>query len=67
MINFRKLKSQVKPFKEEGKKGFIFLATDEQKDNWVWSVAIEGSRRRFTSAICDMINTDKDYKKEFYL
>ena len=29
-INFRKLKSQIKPFKPEVKDGYIFIATDEQ-------------------------------------
>lgn len=30
-INFRKLKSQIKPFKPEVKDGYIFITTDEQK------------------------------------
>ena len=32
-INFKKLKSQIKPFKPEVKDGYIFIATDEQKNN----------------------------------
>ena len=46
MINFKKLKSQIKPFKPEAKhKGYIFIATDEQIANGGFTVAKVGSKR----------------------
>ena len=42
-INFRKLKSQIKSFKPEVKDGYIFIATDEQKNNGLFSIAKCGS------------------------
>lgn len=44
-INFRKLKSQIKPFKPEVKDGYIFITTDEQKNNGLFSIAKCGSKR----------------------
>lgn len=66
-INFKKLKSQVKPFKPEAKKGYIFLATDEQKYNFLCSVASIGSKRRLMKSLVGLIMTDEDWKKEFVL
>lgn len=66
-INFKKLNSQVKPFKPEAKKGFIFLATDEQKNNFLCSVASVGSKRRLMNFLVGLIKTDEDWRKEFAL
>lgn len=66
-INFKKLNSQVKPFKPEAKKGFIFLATDEQKNNFLCSVACVGSKRRLMKFLVGLIMTDEDWRKEFVL
>lgn len=66
-INFRKLKAQIKPFKPEVKSGYIFIATDEQKRNWIYSIAKPGSKRSFLSILVYLINNDDDFKNEFGL
>lgn len=65
-INFKKLKSQIKPFRPEAKhSGFIFLATDEQKDNFVESIVKPGSKRSFIAFLVDFIHIDEDFRREF--
>lgn len=64
-INFRKLKSQIKPFKPEVKDGYIFITTDEQKNNGLFSIAKCGSKRRLLSALSEYIKDDEDFKREF--
>lgn len=67
-INFKKLKSQIKPFKPEAKHtGYIFLATDEQKKDDVYSIAKAGSKRSFLQAMVWFIQYDEAYRKEFTL
>lgn len=51
VINFRKLNRQVLPFKPETKQGFIFIATNEQKENGLFSIAKVGSKRSMNSII----------------
>ena len=64
-INFRKLKSQIKSFKPEVKDGYIFIATDEQKNNGLFSIAKCGSKRGLLSALSEDIKDDEDFKREF--
>lgn len=64
-INFRKLKSQIKPFKPEVKNGYIFIATDEQKNNGLFSIAKCGSKRRLLSTLSEYVRDDEDFKREF--
>lgn len=64
-INFRKLNRQVLPFKPETKQGFIFIATDEQKENGLFSIAKVGSKRSLMTIIIDTINSEEDFKREF--
>ena len=64
-INFRKLKSQIKSFKPEVKDGYIFIATDEQKNNGLFSIAKCGSKRWLLSALSEYIKDDEDFKREF--
>ncbi|MBO5000882.1 MAG: hypothetical protein J6C58_08640 [Bacteroidaceae bacterium] len=67
-INFKKLKSQIKPFKPEAKHtGYIFLATDEQKKHDVDSIAKAGSKRSFIQMMVWFIQDDEAYRKEFTL
>lgn len=67
-INFKKLKSQIKPFKPEAKHtGYIFIATDEQKKNDVDSIAKPGSKRSFIQMMVWFIQDDEAYRKEFTL
>lgn len=66
-INFKKLNRQVHPFKPEVKKGFIFIATDEQKENGLYSIAKPGSRRNLRKILVWIIKTDEDFRKEFGL
>ena len=64
-INFRKLKSQIKSFKPEVKDGYIFITTDEQKNNGLFSIAECGSKRGLLSALSEYIKDDEDFKREF--
>lgn len=65
-INFKKIKSQIKPFKSEAKhKGYIFLATDEQKKNGIDSIAKNGSKRSLLDILVYFVQTDEDYCEEF--
>nr|UWI25163.1 MAG: hypothetical protein [Bacteriophage sp.] len=64
-INFRKIKSQIKPFKPEAKSGYIFIATEEQKKNGLVSIAKCGSKRSLLYALIECINNDKDFNREF--
>ncbi|MBQ8270824.1 MAG: hypothetical protein IJZ22_06450 [Bacteroidaceae bacterium] len=67
-INFKKLKSQIKPFKPEAKHtGYIFLATDEQKKHDVYSITKAGSKRSFLQAMVWFIQYDEAFRKEFTL
>ncbi len=67
-INFKKLKSQIKPFRPEAKHtGYIFLATDEQKKHGVCSIAIAGSKHSVLQAMVWFIQNDEAYRKEFTL
>lgn len=65
-INFKKLKSQIKPLKPEaGKRGYIFLATDEQKKNFIDTVVTIGSKRRCVKFLASLIKADEDWRNEF--
>lgn len=66
-INFSRLKAQIKPFKPEVKKGYIFIATKEQSNNFVWTVASVGSKRKLLFTLVTLIHVDKDWAKEFKL
>ena len=66
-IKFKKLRSQIRQFKPEARKGYIFLATDEQKNNFIVSVACVGSKRRLINFLVGLIETDEDWRKEFAL
>lgn len=67
-INFKKLKSQIKPWKPEAKHtGYIFLATDEQKKHDVDSIAKKGSKLSFLKALVWFIQNDEAYHEEFTL
>ena len=67
-IDFKKLKSQIKPFKPEAKHtGYIFLATDEQKKHDVNSIAKAGSKRNFLQVMVWFIHNYKTYRNEFTL
>lgn len=66
-INFRKLKAQIKPFKPEVKNGYIFIATRELSNNFVWTVASVGSKRKLLFTLVSLINVDEDWAKEFKL
>lgn len=66
-INFKKLRSQIRQFKPEVRKGYIFLVTDEQKNNFIVSVACVGSKRRLINFLVGLIETDEDWRKEFAL
>lgn len=65
-INYRKLKAQIKPFKPEAKHtGFIFIATEEQKNNFICSVSMPGSKRELMRVLKLLISIDEDFRKEF--
>lgn len=68
-INFKKLRSQIKPFDPEKnsreRKGYIFIATDEQDD--IFSIARGGSKRGLIACLVEIIKYDKAFKQEFSL
>lgn len=67
-INFKKLKSQIKPLKPEARKtGYIFLATREQEMNFINSVVTIGSKRRHMTFLVSLIKADEDLANEFKL
>lgn len=67
-INFKKLNSQIKPLKpESSKNGFIFIATDEQKRNFIDTTVSIGSKRRLVSFLVSLIKKDEDWHNEFKL
>lgn len=66
-INFKKIKSQIHPFKPEVKQGHIFIATDEQKNKFIDTIAKTGSKRSLIKLIVYIILTDEDWNKEFSL
>lgn len=67
VVNFKKLKAQVKKFKPEEKNGYIFIATDEQKRNGIYSIAKRGSKRGLIACLVEFIKGEEDFKKEFSL
>lgn len=66
-INFKKLKSQIFKWKPESKSGYIFIPTTEQENNFIFSVATKGSKRRIMKYLIEVIKTDLSYRKEFTL
>nr|DAT69951.1 MAG TPA: hypothetical protein [Caudoviricetes sp.] len=64
---FKKIKSQIHPFKPEVKQGHIFIATDEQKNKFIDTIAKVGSKRSLIKLIVYIILTDEDWNKEFSL
>lgn len=68
-INFKELKSQIKPFKPEAKHtGYIFIATDRQKqEGTICSIAKSGSKRSLVRLLAYLIKTDEDYHAEYSL
>ncbi len=71
VVNFKKLKTQIKSFKPEegfnGRKGYMFIATKEQKNRGVCSVKRPGSKRGLIAALVEFIQYDADFKREFTL
>lgn len=67
-INFKKLKSQIKPFASEaGGTGYIFIANLRQSILGIDSVAAKGSKRNLIRIMVEYIKYDPDYKEEFTL
>lgn len=63
-INFRKLNSQIHPFKIETKRGYIFIAKIQQKDEFIFSISKVGSKRSLIKLLIGLIQNDGDYKAE---
>lgn len=67
-INFRKIKSQIKPLAPEaGGTGYIFIATTEQKNQGMHSVSQYGSKRNIIKSLVFLVKHDADWQKEFTL
>ena len=72
-INYRKIKSQIKRLAPEAKHdGYIFIATDEQKNDFIvsmvtYNIRRGNARRRLIEAVASLANTDIDYAKHFKL
>lgn len=68
IVNFKKLKSQIKPFlPEAGGRGYIFIATDEQKEKDLYSMSLKGSKRKLISFLVENLRDDQPFKDEFAL
>lgn len=65
--NFKKLKSQIYPFKPEVKYGHIFIATKQQEDKYICTIAKVGSKRSLIKILTSLIQCDEDFKAEFSL
>lgn len=66
-INFKKLKSQIHPFKPEVKRGYIFIANRQQTNNLIFSISQIGSKRSLVKKLIELIQRDENYKAEFSL
>lgn len=67
-INFKKLKSQIKPLAPEaGGPGYIFIADLSQLILGINSIATKGSKRYLIKVLKEYIKYDPDYKEEFTL
>lgn len=64
-IAFKKLNSQIHLLKPEVKAGYIFIATDKQKDNFVCSISKTGSKQSLLRLLIRLIRTDEYFKAEF--
>ncbi len=64
-INFRKLKSQIHPFQPEAKHGFIFIATKQQNEKFIFSISQVGSKRSLIKLLIYQIKHNQDYRTEF--
>lgn len=65
-IGFKKLKKQIHPLKPEAAgNGYIFIATDTQKDNGLFSIAKVGSKRSLMIILVWTILDDEDWNNEF--
>ena len=68
MIDFKKLSRQiVREDGRAGKPGYMFIATDGQKKNGVYSVFKMGSKRSLLKSLVFFIGEDEDLRKEFTL
>lgn len=66
-IDFKKLNSQIHPLKPEVKTGYIFIATDTQKNNFLYSVAKVGSKQSLLRTLIRLIRANEDFQAEFAL
>ncbi len=66
-INFKKLKEQIKPFKEGGKRGYMFVATQEQEERELFAVKALYSKRHFMEFMTWLVYYDNEWRKEFAL
>lgn len=66
-INYRKLKAQVVPFTDEnGKKGFLFNVTKEQKARGLFDIAqAEVSKRRFLHTLLWFIQQEGELTRDY--
>lgn len=65
-VNYKKLKSQLKRETREGKRGWYFSVTEEQKSKFVYPIFFEGrSKRKVLDILKDVVYTDEDFFNEF--
>ena len=57
-INFKKLKSQIHPFKPEVKRGYIFIANRQQTNNLIFSISKIGSKRSLVKKLIELIQRE---------
>ncbi|MBQ8426138.1 MAG: hypothetical protein IJX16_00025 [Clostridia bacterium] len=68
-INYRKLKAQVGPFTDEnGKKGFLFSVTEEQKARGLYCIFQAGvSKRSFLRTLLWFIQEEEELTRDYVI
>lgn len=68
MINYKQLRKQI--VRDDGracKPGYMFIATDEQKNNGIVSIFKEGNKKGLLRTLTYMVYSDEDFRREFFL
>ncbi len=65
-VNYKKLKSQLKPSVRNGKFGWYFSVTGEQENRFLFPVFIVGrSKRKALKYLVEWVRLDKEFFNEF--
>lgn len=67
VINYKKLKKQIRTDKFYGTYEHMFVATPEQRHQGMVNISYRGSKTSFIKAMRQMIRLDEDFRREFSL